>query len=274
MPTEVQRRQIANGAIDDTKIGSGAGIQTSKLADGLNFIKKDGSVAMTGNLDAGNNAINNVATATTNNQAPNLGQVKTMVDSLSSLYKYKDVRVVSTANLTISNPGTAVVDTVTIANGDRLLLVGQTNQAENGIYIFNGSTVALTRATDADVWNEFPGSHIFVNEGSVANLDSKWFCIANSGGALGTTAIPYAKDVSNALTAANFVDKEIPSGAINGTNTAFTLSNAPISGSEHLFLNGILQEAGAGNDYTITGATITLAFAPLTGEKIRVSYKK
>jgi hypothetical protein len=39
-------------------------------------------------------------------------------------------------------------------------------------------------------------------------------------------------------------------------------------------LNGLLQEPGAGNDYTISGAAITYLTAPLANDKIRVSYLK
>jgi hypothetical protein len=47
-----------------------------------------------------------------------------------------------------------------------------------------------------------------------------------------------------------------------------------VAGSEEVFLNGILQEPGAGNDYTISGATITYLAAPLTNDRLRVSYMK
>jgi phage-related tail fiber protein len=72
---------------------------------------------------------------------------------------------------------------------------------------------------------------------------------------------------------ATFVDKETPSGTVNGSNAAFTLANTPISGSEHVYLNGLLQEGG-GEDYTLSTATITFVAAPLTGSRIRVTYRK
>lgn len=68
--------------------------------------------------------------------------------------------------------------------------------------------------------------------------------------------------------------RETPSGAINGTNTIFTLANTPITGTEMVYYNGVLQDAGSGNDYTISGGTITFTFTPQTGDKIRVSYNK
>ena len=69
-----------------------------------------------------------------------------------------------------------------------------------------------------------------------------------------------------------FVTREIPSGSINGSNTSFTLANAPVSGTEQVFLNGMLQHEGAGNDYTISGDTITFVTAPDAGWKLFVNY--
>jgi hypothetical protein len=73
---------------------------------------------------------------------------------------------------------------------------------------------------------------------------------------------------------ADFVSKEVPTGLINGSNTSYSLVNTPISGTEHVYLNGVLQEEGAGNDYTISGSTITYLTAPETGDKLVVSYRK
>lgn len=71
----------------------------------------------------------------------------------------------------------------------------------------------------------------------------------------------------------NFVTRETPSGAVDGTNTTFTLANTPTAGSEMGFLNGLLQEPGAGNDYTISGATVTMLTAPATGDRLRFTYR-
>lgn len=69
-----------------------------------------------------------------------------------------------------------------------------------------------------------------------------------------------------------FVTREVPSGSINGTNVTFTLANTPVAGSEQVFLNGLLQDPGPGNSYTISGAVITFASAPLVNDEIHVSY--
>jgi len=71
-----------------------------------------------------------------------------------------------------------------------------------------------------------------------------------------------------------FVPRETPTGLMNGSNTVFTLANTPVSGQEDVYLNGILQEPGAGNDYTISGTTITMLTAPAATDRLRVIYMK
>lgn len=73
---------------------------------------------------------------------------------------------------------------------------------------------------------------------------------------------------------ANIITRETPTGTIDGANTTFTLANTPIATSEEVFLNGVLQEPGAGNDYTISGGTITYLTAPISGDRVRVNYRK
>ena len=272
MPTQIVQRQIADSAINNAKIQALAAIDTTKLAEGAEFVKRNGTVPFTAAINAGNNNVNNVATATLDTQAPNLLQVKALIDNLSSLYKYKSARVAATANVVLATPG-AIHDGTTLAISDRLLLTFQTTQADNGIWIYNGASTPLTRGADADTWDEFTGCTVSINEGT-ANADSRWFCPANDGGVVGTTALTFSKDVTAALNSSNFVDKEIPTGLINSVNTLFVLANTPTLGTEHVYLNGVLQESGAGNDYTISGANITFLSVPLTGEKIRVTYRK
>jgi len=274
--TQIVQRQIADGAINDAKVQAGAAIATSKLADGSNFINRDGSIAMTGALNMGSQLITNVLTPSSGTDAANKNYVDTAISSLNSLFDSKgSVRVATTSagTLATSFENGDTIDGVVLATGDRILIKDQASQAENGIYTVNASG-APTRSTDMNVWAEVPGAFVAVEEGT-SNADTVWLCTSNQGGTLGTTAITWQQIPTSAgLSNTNFVDKEIPTGSINGANTAFTLANSPVAGSEHVYLNGILQESGAGNDYTISGANITMLTAPLTGEKLRVSYRK
>jgi hypothetical protein len=85
-----------------------------------------------------------------------------------------------------------------------------------------------------------------------------------------------ASAVSAATVMAKLVTRETPSGTKNGSNATFTLANTPVSGTEMLFLNGILLNAGAGNDYTISGGTITMltGMIPVSTDVLLCTYWK
>ena len=268
MPTtQLVQRQIADGAINDAKIQSGANIATSKLADGANFIKKDGTISMTGALNMGSQLITNVLTPGAATDAANKSYVDTAITGVTGLFTSKGtVRVGTTANGTLATAyaNGSVLDGITLVTGDRILLKNQTSQSENGIYTVNSSG-APTRALDMDIWSEVPGAWVTIQQGTT-NADTTWLSTADTGGTLNTTAITFSNPItSGGLTASNFVDKESPSGTINGSNVTFTLANAPTAGSEHVYLNGQLQESGAGNDYTITGAVHNEEFKTVPG---------
>lgn len=77
---------------------------------------------------------------------------------------------------------------------------------------------------------------------------------------------------ASASTVASPVRNEVPSGTINGSNTIFTIANIPNLNTQEVYLNGVRQRPGAGNDYTISGATITFLTAPTLGSNIIVDY--
>lgn len=148
--------QIMSGTIFDAQISATAAIATSKLAEGSLFFKKDGSIAMTGDLDAGNNKLVNVANGAAASDAVNKGQL----------------------------------------------------------------------------------------DAAIAGVSTPSFTIG-----------------------------QVPTGLIDGANTTYTLTNAPTAGSLALYLNGQRLQAGAGNDYTLAGSTITTLFAPATGDQLMADYR-
>lgn len=274
--TQIQQRQIADSAINDAKIAAGANIATNKLADGSEFLKRDGSISLTGNLNANSNKITNLANPSSNGDAVNLSYLNTQLSNLNSLFDAKGsvkVATISPGTLSSSFTNGSSIDGITVSTGDLILIKDQVAAEENGIYRVKASGTP-DRIEQMDVWDEVPGAFVAVEEG-IVNENTIWLCTSNSGGTINLTAITWQQIPTTAgLSNTNFVDKEVPSGSINGVNTSFTLANSPVFGSEHVYLNGILQESGAGNDYTISGSNITMLTAPLTGEKLRVSYRK
>jgi len=71
----------------------------------------------------------------------------------------------------------------------------------------------------------------------------------------------------------NFIDHEHPIGLVDGINKVFELSIIPRKGSEHVYLNGLLQDFGDDNDYTINGKIITFNISPPDSSKITCSYR-
>lgn len=348
--TQIRQESVTN----DRLAGS---IADGKLAE--SYIKADGSRAFTGNVDMDGYRINYVGEP----QSASDAATKSYVDGLIQGFDWKQsVRVSTTANGTLSSAfaNGQVVDGVTLATGDRILIKNQTTATENGIYVVNASG-APTRADDFNSDQDATtGVTVFVSEGNV-NANSAWSISTNDPITLGTSPVVFVQvgggslyaagngltldgstfnvnaadtsltvgtdnvgvnigdgslEVSNGLRVkhgtagqvyianadgvltpvtlsgevnnvtgtgavtldANImrvnwqVTREVPSGNVDGSNAVYTLANTPITGSECVFLNGLLQEPGSGNDYTISGGTITFADAPVVGDRVRVNY--
>jgi hypothetical protein len=147
---------------------------------------------------------------------------KNYVDNTVAGLAWKDsVRVLVQSNVNIASPGTTL-DGVTMATGDRVLLIGQTTGSQNGPYVFNGSGSAMTRATDADTAAELGGMAVFVEEGTSA--DTAWTLTTNAPITVGTTSLAYAQFTGAAsFTAGNGLSRtgnQIDVGAGTGISVA------------------------------------------------------
>ena len=93
---------------------------------------------------------------------------KSYVDSAVEGLAWKDsARVGTQSNINLSSPG-ATIDGVTMASQDRVLVRNQSTQSQNGIYVWNGSAVAMTRSLDASTFAELEQAIITVEEGTDA----------------------------------------------------------------------------------------------------------
>lgn len=170
---------------------------------------------------------------------------------------WKDsVRVAAETNVSIAT-APAAIDGITLVSGDRVVLVGQTASEENGIYVFNGSGAAMTRAEDADSDAEVtPQLRVGVEEGTRAN---QLAYITNSGTiTLGTTGITFTFQNPSALVAGDGVD--ITGGVVS-------VDLAPDSGLE--FLSGELQlnfaDTSVAGDLDGTNGMLAVKAADLAG---------
>jgi hypothetical protein len=124
---------------------------------------------------------------------------KAYVDALTAGLSWKQaVRAASTTNVVIATAleNTDVLDGVTLATGDRVLVKDQTTSSENGIYVVQ-ATGAAVRATDMNQAAEFDGAAVFVKEGTV-NQGSGWTETATVT-TVGTDAVVFSQFTGGAL---------------------------------------------------------------------------
>jgi len=68
------------------------------------------------------------------------------------------------------------------------------------------------------------------------------------------------------------VYNELP--AVTANSATITLSNVPVTGSQQVYLNGVRQAPGSGNDYTISNDTITFSFNLKPNDVVLVDYMR
>ena len=114
-----------------------------------------------------------------------VAQLNAAVEGLA----WKDsVRVSTQANIALATPG-AAIDGITMAANDRVLVRAQTAAAENGIYIWNGAAVLMTRSLDCSTAAELEQAVATVEEGTNAGTSYRQSVVNAT---LGTTSLTWA----------------------------------------------------------------------------------
>jgi hypothetical protein len=192
-----------------------------------------------------------------------------------------------------NNTGTITVDTTAVSfvqdlsgttytNGAGLGLAGTTFSvtAGNGITTSSGVTAVgnatqliSVSASGIGITNGTAGQVIVAN----SSTNAAWATLSGDV-TINSTGVTAVNNTSGSgyVKYTNYIWNETPGGLINGSNTTFTLANAPANSGAalELVLNGYILEPGAGNDYTVSGSTVTMLFGPATGDKLRAYYIK
>lgn len=159
------------------------------------------------------------------------GTQMSLEDIPDSTFK-KSVRCATTANLaatyannvlTLSSVGVTVIDGITIALNDRVLIKDQTTTLQNGIYTvttLGTASVAtvFTRSLDADVITELASSLVAVDSGTV-NGGRLFDNDLKTTDTLGTTAVAFNLVVDTGF--ASTVVGSTPGTAAIGTSTSY-----------------------------------------------------
>jgi len=133
----------------------------------------------------GTSAIKNLPDGVAASDPVTMQQLQSAVEGLS----WKDsVRVAASVNVNLAAPG-AAIDGVSMAANDRVLLPAQTTASQNGIYIWNGSGVPMTRALDASTFAELESAVVSVEEGTSAGSSFRQSAV---NGVIDTDAVNWA----------------------------------------------------------------------------------
>lgn len=108
--------------------------------------------------------ITNLLTPVSNSEPATKSYVDSAVEGLS--WK-ASCRVATASNINLSSPS-STLDGVSIVQGDRILVRGQTTQSQNGIYLFDTGSSPLVRSADASTFKELEQAVVTVEEGTSA----------------------------------------------------------------------------------------------------------
>ena len=184
-------------------------------------------------------------------------------------------RTVTVANVTLTGGAPNNVDGVNLSVNDRVLVTGQTNQSQNGVYVVvtlgSGANGTWTRSGDTDLTGELlAGTIIMVTEG-VIYADTQWKLITDNPIDIGVTGLVFTQNYyANVLHAGNSnvtvysnADITITSA---GTANVLTISNTGIA------VLGAISTGTANGGGNISGANVISAVTITATGNISGSY--
>jgi hypothetical protein len=178
---EGTRWSIQRGVVARTSLGLG----DIAIHDDAEYVRVDGLHTMAADLNLNSHQIVGLSTPVISANAATKGYVDALVAGLA----WKNAaRVLSETNITLS--GLQTIDGVVLAAGDRVLVKGQANPAQNGVYV--AASTAWVRSADMDDPAEFPGTGLWVEEGNVFG-NTGWVCNTHAPVTVGTTAITFVQ---------------------------------------------------------------------------------
>lgn len=178
----------------------------------------DQMAAPTASVALNSQKITGLASGTANGDAATFGQLL----SVQNGTQWKDpVRAVATANITLS--GAQTIDGVSVVATDRVLVAGQTDPIENGIYV--AASGAWARAADMAAGSDGANASMYVGEGTT-NADTQWRCTDNIGSdVVDTDGLAFTQFGAGTSYSADNTTLEL-------TGTTFSIKNAGVAATQ------------------------------------------
>ena len=215
-------------------------------------------------LDMGAFKISNMASPSADDEAATKGYVDAQIEGVD--YK-QEVRVASTGPVDISELNNGdVVDGVTLATGDRVLLKDQVDATENGVYVVGASAGSTVRAVDFAAGAAASGAAVQVLFGT-ANALRGYVCSDASGSdVVGTYGLTFALFHEGPVTAGDGLSKNGLALSVNVDDSSLEIDTDTLqikaSGVTNAMLNGSIADSKLSQLTTadkVAGSAVQLA---------------
>jgi hypothetical protein len=254
-------QQLMDASVTLAKLVTNLALPTSYLAEGAEFVKRDGSVAFTA-------APSSSVAPTNGNHLVN----KTYADNLALGFAPKYARKAAIiANVALSGlPSAANADTVNITADDEVLCIAQTIQTQNGPWIVKAG--AWIRPADwAAASVQKPNAFIFIQQGATY-ADAGLVCTTDGNVTVDTTATTWSQTSgAGSISAGNGLTKtgntlDIGAGVgiqVNADDVAVRLNGASLNVSA----SGVkISDGASAGQVMISGAANAATFTTLSGD--------
>lgn len=233
--------QLGHDASHKTKILGALKLDQIEIDTKLDIVSSDSSVR---DVEFGPNINLKVNTPNASRSA-NSVVPKSYVDALSSGVKpFEEVKAATVGNIIINDALNAldVIDDVTLAEGDRVLVKDQADATENGIYVVGTSP---ERSSDMASGSTASGSFVFVSEGTV-NGKRGFVCISpDNVDVVGTNEIIWS-GFSSAGSLTGGVGISVDGNSINAAGKLLDIQNLNANDGGFIVGDGstFVQESG------------------------------
>jgi len=132
-----------------------------------------------------------------------MGLTRIRAEQISDIDYKQAVRVITLTDITLTGGAPAEVDGVSLVEGNRVLVAGQSNAAQNGLYFVQtlgtGSNGTWVRTSDGNEDGEIqPGMVVMVTQGN-EYADTPWKLITNGVIEIGVTELVFEENYSLAF---------------------------------------------------------------------------
>ena len=257
MATQIRGNvQIMAGTISADRFVSGLNLATSQLADGANFLKKDGTVAMTAALNMGSQRINNLLDPSAAQDAATKNYVDGINTSLTSAMFKKDGTVTATGAFNMGGFKITGLAEPTLSNDaatkNYVDLAVQGLKTKDSVRAATTANITLSGTQTIDGVALSAGDRVLVKNQTTASANGIY--VVAVGAWSRATDADTGAELRGAFTFVQEGTSQADTGWVVGTDGVITLDTTAINWVQF----SSAGQVTAGNGLTKTGNTLSI----------------